>query len=333
MAFRGWDKQQITLPNGRTVDASCPVIVSASRATDIPAFFSQWFSNRLREGYMRWTNPFNANQVQYVSFKQTRVFVFWSKNPKPLIKGLAELDRRGIHYYFQYTVNDYEEEGYEPHVPPLKVRIDTFRKLSDRIGPERVIWRMDPLLLTSRAGIPELLDKAEKIAAQLAGHTRKLVFSYADINAYTAVQRNLNKAEADAREFTTEEMNEIARGIVAVAKANGIREIATCAELLDQQVLGVQHNRCIDDDLMIKLWPEDPALMNFLGYEGKSLFGETDRPNLKDKGQRKECGCIVSKDIGRYGTCPHLCVYCYANNSPAMVKRSYADHRKDGESL
>lgn len=278
MVFRGWEKQEVTLSDGRTVDASCPVIVSASRATDIPAFFSQWFSNRLREGYMRWTNPFNANQVQYVSFNQTRVFVFWSKNPNPLIKGLAELDRRGIHYYFQYTVNDYEAEGYEPHVPPLKARIDTFRKLSDRIGPERVIWRMDPLLLTSRAGIPELLGKAEKIAAQLAGHTRKLVFSYADINAYTAVQRNLNKAEADAREFTTEEMNEIARGMVAVAKANGIREIATCAEMLDQQVLGVQHNRCIDDDLMIKLWPEDPALMNFLGYEGKSLFGETDRP-------------------------------------------------------
>ena len=101
-------------------------------------------------------------------------------------------------------------------------------------------------------------------------------------------------------------MNELAKGMVSVAKAYGIEDIATCAELLDQQALGVQHNRCIDDELMIRLWPDDSALMDFLGYEGKSLFGESQRPNLKDKGQRKECGCIVSKDIGRYGTCPHL---------------------------
>lgn len=333
MAFRGWDKQKITLPDGSAVEASCPVIVSASRATDIPAFYSDWFWNRIRAGYFKWINPFNTNQVHVVSISRARVVVFWSKNPKPLIKGLCELDRRGIHYYFQFTVNDYKAEGYEPHVPPLKDRIDTFKKLTDRIGPERVIWRMDPLLLTSKGGIPELLGKAEKIAAQLAGYARKMVFSYADINTYSAVQRNLNNVEAGAREFTTEEMNKIARGMVAVAKANGIDEIATCAELLDQQVLGVQHNRCIDDELMIKLWPEDPALMNFLGYGGKSLFGENGRPNLKDKGQRKECGCIVSKDIGRYGTCPHLCVYCYANNSPAIVKRNYAAHQKDGESL
>lgn len=333
MSFLGWQKELITLANDMPAEAVCPIIISASRATDIPAFYSDWFWNRIRAGYFKWINPFNANQVQVVSISKARVVVFWSKNPKPLIKSLDELDRRGIHYYFQFTVNDYEAEGYEPHVPPLKARIDTFRQLADRIGPDRVIWRMDPLLLTSQAGIPELLGKAEKIAAQLARHTRKLVFSYADINAYTAVRRNLNKAEAGAREFTTEEMNEIARGMVSVAKANDIGEIATCAELLDQQVLGVQHNRCIDDELMIKLWPEDPALMNFLGYEGKSLFGENERPNLKDKGQRKECGCIVSKDIGRYGTCPHLCVYCYANNSPATVKQNYAAHRKDCESL
>ena len=331
--FKQWDKEEIVTQDGSKVEAIAPVILSASRATDVPAFYADWFWNRIRAGYFKWINPFNANQVQTISTSKARVVVFWSKNPKPLLKGLDELDQRGIHYYFQFTVNDYEVEGYEPHVPKLKARIDTFRRLADRIGPERVIWRMDPLLMTERVGIPELLGKAEKIAVQLAGHARKLVFSYADINAYTAVQRNLNKAEAGAREFTTAEMNELAKGMVSVAKANGIQEIATCAELLDQQALGVQHNRCIDDELMIRLWPDDPALMDFLGYEGKSLFDENERPNLKDKGQRKECGCIVSKDIGRYGTCPHLCTYCYANNAPATVKNNYKAHRKDGEAI
>lgn len=331
--FKQWDKEEIVTQDGQKVEAIAPVILSASRATDVPAFYADWFWNRIRAGYFKWVNPFNASQIQTISTSKTRVVVFWSKNPKPLLKGLDELDRRGIHYYFQFTINDYDAEGYEPHVPKLKARIDTFRRLADRIGPDRVIWRMDPLLLTKQVGISELLSKAEKIAARLAGHTRKLVFSYADINAYVAVQRNLKKAEAGAREFTTVEMNELAKGMVAAAKEHGIEEIATCAELLDQHALGVQHNRCIDDELMIRLWPDDPSLMDFLGYEGKSLFGENERPSLKDKGQRKECGCIVSKDIGRYGTCPHLCVYCYANNSPTMVKRSYAAHYKDSEAL
>ena len=332
-SFKQWDKEEIVTQDGSKVEAIAPVILSASRATDVPAFYADWFWNRIRAGYFKWVNPFNANQIQTISISKTRLVVFWSKNPKPLMKGLDELARRGIHCYFQFTINDYEAEGYEPHVPPLKERIDSFRKLSDQVGPEKVIWRMDPLMLTGQVGIPELLGKAEKMAAQLAGHTRKLVFSYADINAYITVQRNLNKAETGAREFTTEEMNQLAKGMASVAKVHGIKEIATCAEQLDQVAFGVQHNRCIDDELMIRLWPDDPALMDFLGYEGKSLFGDNERPNLKDKGQRKECGCIVSKDIGRYGTCPHLCVYCYANNAPTTVKKNYNSHSKTAEFL
>lgn len=331
--FKQWNREEIVAQDGQKVAAIAPVILSASRATDVPAFYTDWFMNRIRAGYFKWVNPFNANQIQYVSTSNTRVIVFWSKNPVPMLKHLDELDQLGIHYYFQFTVNDYEAEGYEPHVPRLEARLGTFRRLADRIGPERVIWRMDPLLLTNRVGIPELLAKAEGIASQLEGHARKLVFSYADINAYAAVQRNMKKAGAQVREFAADEMNEVAKGMVQVAKSHGITEIATCAESLDQEALGVKHNRCIDDELMIGLWPEDQPLMNFLGYEGKSLFGESQRPNLKDKGQRKECGCIVSKDIGRYGTCPHLCVYCYANNAPAIVKNNYQTHRKDAETI
>ncbi len=332
-AFKQWDKEEIATQDGQRVEAIAPVILSASRATDVPAFYADWFFNRVRAGYFKWTNPFNAGQVQTISISKARVIVFWSKNPAPLLNHLNELDRRNIHSYVQFTLNDYDAEGYEPHVPRLAARIETFRRLADCIGPERVIWRMDPLLRTDRVGIPELLGKADALAAQLAGCTRKMVFSYADVNAYATVRRNLAKAAREVREFAAEEMNELARGMVAIQKAHGIEEIATCAEALDQEALGVRHNRCIDDELMIRLWPDDRALMDFLGYEGKSLFGEDKRPNLKDKGQRKECGCIVSKDIGRYGTCPHLCAYCYANHAEGMVKRNFQAHRKEGEEL
>lgn len=331
--FKSWGKENITAKDGQCIEAIAPVILSASRATDVPAFYADWFFNRIRAGYFKWTNPFNAGQVQTISISKTRVIVFWSKNPGPLLGHLDELDRRNIHYYVQFTLNDYEAEGYEPHVPRLAARIETFRRLADRMGPERVIWRMDPLLRTDRVGIPELLDKADAIAARLEGCTRKLVFSYADVNAYAAVRRRLAKAARDVREFSAEEMNELARGLVAVQKAHGIGEIATCAEPLDQVALGVRHNRCIDDELMIRLWPDDRTLMDFLGCEETSLFGGARRPDLKDKGQRKECGCIVSKDIGRYGTCPHLCAYCYANHAETGVMRSFQSHRVNGEAL
>lgn len=315
--FRQWDREEIVLGDGARVMAIAPVILSASRATDIPAFHADWFMERLREGWFQWQNPFNAAQVQYVSTARARVIVFWSKNPEPLLRHLGELDRLGLHYYFQFTLNDYEAEGYEPRVPPLARRIEIFRRLADRIGPDRVIWRMDPLLLSDRVGMAELLARAEAIGARLAGHTRKLVFSYADIAAYGTVRRNLKRAGVPVREFTPDEMNEAARGLVRMARANGISEIATCAEDLDQTSLGVTHNRCVDDDLMMRLWPEDQPLMKWVCCGETLLLADGVRPRLKDNGQRKACGCIVSKDIGRYGTCFHHCVYCYATYAQA----------------
>ena len=140
-------KLTITTDSGATVEAQAPVIISASRSTDIPAFHAQWFIDRLKAGYVVWVNPFNR-QPMVVSFKNTKVVVFWSKNPQPIIPYLKELDDRGIHYYFHFTLNDYEQEGFEPNVPPLRERIETFKSLSGRIGKEKVIWRFDPLIVT-----------------------------------------------------------------------------------------------------------------------------------------------------------------------------------------
>ena len=299
-----------------------PVVLSASRATDVPAFYADWFMHRLRAGFFRWANPFNAAQVQTVSVAKTRAIVFWTKDPAGIEPHLDELDRRGLHYYFQYTLNDYEAEGLEPGLPPLAARIDSFRRLADRLGPERVIWRLDPLLLTDRLGVPEWLDRAAQLMAQLARHTRKLVFSFADIAAYPAVRRNLARAGTGTREFAPVEMEEFARGLAELNRAHGLA-LATCAEEIDLAAHGIAHNRCVDGELLARLGSDDAALLEFLGS----------RAARKDTGQRRACGCLASKDVGRYGTCPHGCVYCYANASRAAAERNVRAHRPENETI
>lgn len=331
MAFRGWEKTQITLDDGTQTDAISPAIISASRATDIPAFFSKWFHHRLKAGYIRWTNPFNAKQIQYVSFHKTRVIVFWSKNPKPLIRYLPEIEAKGINYYFQFTLNDYEPEGLEPNVAPLAQRVETFKILAERLGKKRIIWRYDPLMLTDTLTVDILLDRIAHVASLLQGYTERLVISFADIGSYKKVQNNLAREKVRYREFTPELMTELAQRLSVLNREWGLK-IATCAEGIDLAQFGIEHNRCIDDNLMIEIFREDKALMNFLGYES-DLFADSSQPYLKDKGQRKECGCIVSKDIGIYDTCHHLCTYCYANTSSTTVKNNLSRHDPALEAL
>ncbi len=337
MAPSAWEMERIILPDGGSAEAICPVIVSASRATDISAFFAEWFMNRLRAGYLRRANPFNPRQVQCVSFSRTRAIVFWSKNPRPLIRHLPELDARGLHYCLQFTLNDYEREGLEPNVPPLAERIETFRELSERLGRKRVIWRYDPLLLTDTLWVDTLMERLAGVASQLRGHTEKLVISFADIGIYRKVRGNLSRAGVNYLEFTPALMEAVAERIQRLNREWGLK-VATCAEGIDLSRYGIEHNRCIDDNLMIELFGDDPALMRFLGHpgdhgHGPDLFGEPPRPDLKDRGQRKECGCIVSKDIGMYDTCRHLCVYCYANASCGAVESRWKQHDPKGESL
>ena len=125
------------------------MIISASRATDIPAFYSRWFFDRLKVGYARWRNPYNGKDT-YVSFDKTRFIVFWSKNPALIIQSLHLLKERNIGCYFQFTLNDYDAEGLEPNVPPIEQRIETFKLLVDTLGTGSVVWRFDPLILTDR---------------------------------------------------------------------------------------------------------------------------------------------------------------------------------------
>lgn len=347
------DKIKIRKDNGEIVEATAPVIISASRSTDIPAFYAKWFINRLKAGYCVWYNPFNQ-QPMYISFKNTKVVVFWTKNPEPMIEYLPELDKRGIYYYFQVTLNDYEHERFEPYVPSLQHRIEVFKKLSEKIGKEKVIWRFDPLVLTDQLSPRQLLNKIYHVGEQLKGYTDKLVFSFVDVKAYRKVQNNLIK---ETPYFTRENIEtaepeddkriELVEGLVKLRnhwKNEGWNlTLATCAETIDLDSYGIEHNRCIDGELIERLFSEDKALVYYL-HTGKlpepsvELFhSEPVIPpkskDLKDKGQRKICGCMISKDIGMYNTCRHFCVYCYANTSKECVLKNASKHNDNSESI
>ncbi len=327
----GWKKEEIEIADGTKVAAQMPVIVSASRSTDIPAFYSKWFLERLKAGYVKWFNPFNGLPL-YVGFRKARLIVFWSKNPRPMLAHLDELDNLNLNYYFQFTLNDYDAERIEPNVPSVSARIETFRQLSERLGRDRVVWRFDPLILTDKLGVKDLLEKVKRLGDQIAPLTSRLVFSFIDIAAYKKVAANMARGGIQAREFTPDEMEEMASGIGSLVKEWGIAA-GTCGELKDLDRYGIEHNRCVDDRLIMKCFHHDPALMEFIGarYVEPDMFtnpsgGWVLDEYRKDAGQRKACGCIMSKDIGEYNTCPHLCHYCYANTNNATAEANWKRH-------
>jgi len=329
-----WNKKIIINDNNEKVEAITPFIISASRSTDIPAFFSEWFFNRLEKGYVTWKNPFNQKE-QYISFDETKVIVFWSKNPKPIISYLKELDKRDIKYYFQFTLNDYEKENLEVNVPKLENRIKTFIELSNLIGKEKVIWRFDPLILSDFITINNLLEKIEHIGNEIYKYTEKLVFSFADIRVYKKVQQNLYKQDTSFREFSINEIIDFSKRLSQLNKKWNLK-LATCSEKISLNEFNIVHNKCIDDELIYRIGKNDKKILNWLGIDNTaSLFGDEYLPNIKfkDKGQRKECGCVASKDIGMYNSCSHLCSYCYANHSINLVKTNIKKHNKNNQSI
>ena len=287
---------------------NAPVIISASRRTDIPAFHSDWFMHRLREGHVIWENPYNGQET-ISSFDKTRLIVFWTKNPAPMFDYLDEIDNLGFNYYFQFTLNDYEDENLEPNIPPLAERINVFQQLSKRIGKERVIWRFDPLILTDEITREKLIEKVQGVGQQLSGFTEKLVFSFAKIKKG---KKNLDAAGIKYRYFSDDDINYLAKKLNGIGRELGI-EVAACAEEFDLSPNGIPPNKCIEDGLICRVFSHDKPLMEFLGV----------KKNLIAPGQQKNCGCIKSTDIGHYDTCKHFCRYCYANESEKIVNDNF----------
>ena len=286
------------------------MIISASRRTDIPAFYAQWFINRIRAGWCLVPNPLNYNQLSYVSLKPEDVdaIVFWSKNPAPIIHYLTELNSRGFRYYFQFAVNDYPT-ALEPRIPSLDERIRTFHKISNHLGPTRIIWRYDPIIISNRTPPGFHIDKFANIATALRGYTRRVMVSLVDF--YQKTNHRLSTLESKGFLFDREAADsqrvwDLFKDLSAIAKYNEM-EIFTCAEERDFSNAGVPPGRCIDGALLQQLW---------------SLHGHT----KKDPTQRAACLCVVSKDIGINDTCIHGCPYCYSTHNLTIAKLRYSEH-------
>jgi hypothetical protein len=273
------------------------LIISASRRTDIPAFYTPWLMNRIRAGYCTVPNPFNRNQVSYVSLlpADVDVIVFWTRNPAPLMPHLKELDAIGLRYYFQYTLMD-NPRAMDPKSPSRSQALGTFKKLADQIGAQRVIWRYDPIVFTPQTGASFHLDTFSKIAAELRGATRRSVISVMDVYQKANKRlRELSQAGLPVLPYSGKpdaNFDYLMNGLVEAAAKNEM-EIVSCAEDLDLTGYGIRSGKCVDDEYISK------------------VFG-LDVTHKKDPAQRKECGCVASKDIGAYDTCLFGCQYCYA---------------------
>jgi hypothetical protein len=264
------------------------MIISASRRTDIPAFYGEWFVNRIRAGEVWVRNPMNPKSISKISLDPAGVecIVFWTKNPFNFIPCLEKIEKAGHRYYFQFTLNPYDDD-LEPNIDKNKT-VETFITLSKLAGREKVIWRYDPIIVNSKYTAAYHYEHFKKLCEKLSPYTEKCVISFVD---------NYNFLSGAFKEFGIKELDdsqvgEIANSISVIAKEYGV-PLAACSEKIDLAKYGIAPNKCVDDELINKLFN--------LNIKYK-----------KDASQRPACACAASRDIGSYNTCGHACVYCYA---------------------
>lgn len=277
------------------------MIVSASRRTDIPAFFPDWFFNRVAEGYVYVRNPYNPNQISRIDLSPSVVdcIVFITKNPMRMLDRLDLLSR--YHYYFHFTITPYGKD-LEPNLLPKGIVMDLFKRLSRSVGPERVIWRYDPIVLTDRYDLEFHRDAFSRMAKKLSPYTQRCVISFLDI-----YRNNVwNLSDINIVDLSKGLMRETARMISSIAGSNSL-EVVSCAEEIDLEDCGISHGSCIDEELISRI----------AGY-GLNV--------KKDKAQRPHCCCAESIDIGAYSTCLHGCLYCYANLDRNTTRKTMGLH-------
>lgn len=275
------------------------MILSVSRRTDIPRFYSDWFFERIKEGFLYVRNPMNSRQISRIDLspEQVELIVFWTKDPSPMLGRLSELN--SIPCYLQFTLTGYGRDV-EPGLPDKQELIRVFKAFSKVLGPDRMVWRYDPIFINDRYEEAYHLRAFEQIAREFKGHTNKVVISFLDWYGKTA--RNMKGIKAE--EMTEERMLNISRAMAEIAGSCHMR-MEACAETADLSQAGVSRGSCIDPVMVEKI----------LGVPIKEK---------KDKNQRAECGCLESVEVGAYDTCLMGCRYCYANDSQLSVERKTA---------
>jgi hypothetical protein len=264
------------------------VIISASRRTDIPAFFGEWFYNRLMEKRVLVRNPRNPGAVTEIPLDSGLIecIVFWTKNPENFFKFIPKIDGLGYRYYFQFTLTPYNA-AIERNIDKSRIT-EIFIELSKMIGREKVIWRYDPVLVNDVFTLDIHRKQFESLCEKLHPYTEKCVISFIDSYSFLKNEFNDNNIAA----LSEEQIVKAAELLSSIAK-NYDMPLFTCCEETGLERFGIQHNKCVDDDLIRRLFTIDVKA-------------------AKDPSQRSGCGCRASRDIGAYNTCLHDCVYCYA---------------------
>lgn len=282
--------------------ALMPQVISASRRTDIPNHYAPWFAQRVKEGYVLVRNVRDFHQVRKIDLRPESVacIVFWTKNPEPMRPYLDALEAYA--YLFHYTITPYGTD-LEPRIPPMGESIDSFRRLADKIGSDRMIWRYDPVLINKSYPLGYHIESFAYIARKLEGYTKQCTFSFMD--KYPHLETQI--ASLGIEMIGEHVRNAIAHSFALHCASFGMR-LVTCAEPYDFERFGISHGSCIDPDMVERI----------------SGYAMAER---RDKGQRPDCRCAPSIDIGMYNTCLNLCAYCYANHSEKRVHANYAQAR------
>ena len=279
------------------------MIISASRRTDIPALYPEWFVNRLRAGEVLVPNPYNRKKVKriFLSPETVDCIVFWTKNPAPILPYLREITDMGYEYYFQVTITDYEED-IEPDLPCTADVMATFLMMSERLGTERMDWRFDPILLTKKYSVSYHLEQFEMMCRWLGKSASRGIISFVD--AYKS---------SPYQELMEDDILKLAGGLGRTAREYQL-PLYTCAEKVNLERFGIGRSACIDK----------AKIGSLIGYK---------LDLRKDTGQRRECRCVESVDIGTYHTCIHGCRYCYASGTPENARNKYQQHDPDSPLL
>lgn len=278
------------------------MILNVSGRCDIVAFYTDWFMNRYKEGYVDVRNPFYPKQVSRIYFQNVDAIVFCTKNPIPIVDRLKEIDKPIL---FHVTLTPYKKD-LEPSVPDKKQVITAIQQISQIIGNENIYVRYDPILLNPEYSLEYHLKAFTRLCERLDGYVKHIIISFVD--DYKNVRSHQTKLQL--KEFTKQDFEKIGKSFSQSAKEHGMT-VQTCFEEENLVEYGFLKRDCIDRNLAFRL-------------TGKTHF---------KKWKARDCGCVEMVDIGVYNSCKHFCKYCYANYDEKQVIRNFQKHNPNSSLL